>query len=71
MGIEKGDAFGMWTVLEALVIVPRSNGYARKMAKCVCACGHEKLVPQIDLRDGSSKSCRRHGGRHLGQANVL
>lgn len=68
--VEKGQQFGMWTVIDPLVVVIKKNRYPRRMAECECMCGHRKLVQITDLYDGSSKSCRKHNKAHLGPNNA-
>jgi hypothetical protein len=51
-----GDKFGRWTVIDAVVFVPRKGG-RDALAPCRCDCGTERMVSSHALRRGDSRSC--------------
>lgn len=48
-----GQKFGKWTVLEIC-----HNNTSRKLWKCICECGNEKLIDARSLKDGRTTQCR-------------
>ena len=71
-----GEKFGRLTVSEFAGIRTSPSGTKRKMWKCLCDCGAEKVVSEANLKNGSTKSCgcwktsllckynTTHGGAH-------
>ena len=68
--------FGRLTVVEFVGIHTTPCGTKRRMWKCKCECGKEKIVSESNLKNGSTKSCgcwkhqkikekcTTHGGTH-------
>lgn len=71
-----GKRFGRFTVVEFAGIHTTPSGTRRRMWKCRCECGTEKIVSEANLKNGSTKSCgcwkhkklneynTKHGGSH-------
>lgn len=53
--VSVGDRYGKLTTIER--IVTHENGKYAYFWRCLCDCGKEKTVRQMDLRNGSTRSC--------------
>jgi len=68
-----GDRFGEWT----LIGEEPSRKSRKRMMRCVCTCGNERIVQFGDLRSGKSTKCKtcgniernlKHGQAYRGKA---
>jgi hypothetical protein len=55
--IENGTRFGRLVTLEESEPVVLNSGWNRRMFKCRCDCGVEKVISMQSLRNGSTVSC--------------
>ena len=74
-----GRRFGRLTVIDYAGVHTAPCGTKRKLWKCVCDCGVEKIVQENNLLNGSTKSCgcwkhekiKEHNTRHGGTSDRL
>jgi hypothetical protein len=66
-GIEVGDVFGRWTVLDGLY---RDDGGGKSKWLCRCRCETERLIAGSSLRKGTSRSCGCLRGEQVRQRNL-
>ena len=71
-----GEKYGKLTVIEFAGIHETPCGTKRRLWKCICDCGNEKVVQENSLKNGTTVSCgchrleminkhnTKHGGSH-------
>lgn len=55
-----GEKYGKLTVVEFAGIHENPCGTKRRLWKCICDCGNEKVVQEANLKNGTTVSCGCH-----------
>lgn len=55
--INKGDRFGLLTIIKEVESERYSNGQLKRRVLCKCDCGKDVIVPYKQIKTGNQKSC--------------